>query len=149
MTEFSENDEEVVSQPLDHPLLKTVIVSRPGISQEALRTGLAEFAWVDIVGSATNGLSALSLLEYQRPNLLIIDSNLLDDEVVHLIQYAKKEDPTLSCLVLTQTYHRQRAALETGADAVLQRDSSAQKLQQVLLQFLPESPVNSAESDPG
>lgn len=149
MTEILQCHEEVMSQPSGQTPLKTVIVSRPGVSQEALRTGLRAFTWVDIVGSASNGLSALFLIEQKRPNLVVIDSNLLDDELTHLVQHIKKEYPNLYCLALTHTQHQQQAILESGADAALLRDSSAQQLRQALLQFLPKKPAKPAKSTSG
>ena len=81
----------------------TVVASRPGVMQASLRAALTSLSWVEVVGSAGDGLSALNLVRERQPDLLVIDCNLLEDEVCALLRQVKEEWPHVRCLVLTRT----------------------------------------------
>lgn len=106
--------------------------------QEALRAAIAACPRVKVVGSAGDGLSALNLLRAQQPALLVIDSNLLEDETLTLLRETKREQPLLRCLVFTQTRRQRDQALAVAADAVLPRHSPANSLNKVLEQLFSE-----------
>ena len=64
--------------------------------------------------------------------MLVIDSNLLDEEVEALLAAAKTEHSTIRCLVLTRSSQHATQIMAWGADAVARRDESAQQLQATL-----------------
>ena len=107
----------------------TVLVSRPGIMQQSLRSSLAACRGIAVIGSSGDGLTALSQVAKLRPGLLVIDSNLLEEEVEALIAAVKAEQPTIGCLVIVRSSHQQAQMLASGADVVVLRDISPQQLQ--------------------
>jgi len=115
------------SQPI-----QTVIVSRPGIMQQSLRSSLAACRGIAVIACAGDGLTALSQVTKHQPGLLVLDSNLLDEEVAALIAAAKTEQPTIRCLVFIRSSQQETQMLAWGADAVARRDGSAQQLQAAL-----------------
>jgi len=90
---------------------------------------------VAVTGSAGDGLSALSMVREVQPALLVVDSNLLEDEVVSLLREVKGAWPEVRCLVLVQTTGRKNRALAAGADAVVSRNDPAAALTQALRQL--------------
>ena len=105
------------------------LVSRPGIMQQSLRAALAACPGIAVVGSFGDGLTALRQVAKLGPGLLVIDSNLLDEEVEGLIAAVKAEQPTIGCLVIVRSSHQQARMSASGADAVVLRDVSPQQLQ--------------------
>jgi len=123
----------------DQQPIPTAIVSRPGIMQQSLRTSLAACPWIVVVASFGDGLTALSHLAQSHPGILVIDSNLLDDEVNALLDAVKSRQPAIRCLVLTRSSLRREQLLIHGADAVIARNGSAQGLQEALLRLVQDS----------
>jgi two-component system response regulator DesR len=123
-----------MQQP-DDGKVRAVIASRPGVMQESLRTMLTGSGQVAVTGSAGGGLSALSMVREVQPALLVVDSNLLEDEVVSLLREVKGAWPEVRCLVLVQTTGRKNRALAAGADAVVSRNDPAAAFNQALRQL--------------
>jgi DNA-binding NarL/FixJ family response regulator len=115
--------------------IPAVVVSRPGIMQGSLRAMLACSGQVVVTGSAGDGLSALSMVRDKGPALLVLDSNLLEDEVLSLLTEVKRAWPEVRCLVMVQTMGRKNRALAAGADAVVARDDGIAALNQALRQL--------------
>ena len=90
---------------------------------------------VAVTGSAGDGLSALSMVRDQQPALLVVDSNLLEDETLSLLKEVKGAWPEVRCLVLVQTTRRKNRALAAGADAVMSRNDGVGALNQALRQI--------------
>jgi DNA-binding NarL/FixJ family response regulator len=91
------------------------------------------------MASSGDGLTALYQVRQHRPGLLVIDSNLLDDEVEALIAAVKAEQPAIRCLIFVRSDAQEAQMLACGADAVAQRHVSAQQLQAVLCRLAHEA----------
>jgi len=113
----------------NNQLVPVTLVSRPGIMQQSLRSALAACQGIAVVASCGDGLTALRQVTKLGPGLLVIDSNLLDEEVEALIAEVKAEQPTIGCLVIVRSSHQQAQMLASGADVVVLRDISPQQLQ--------------------
>lgn len=116
--------------------VSTILVSRPGIMRQSLQTSLAMYAWIEVVAACGDGLTALSQVAHHQPRLVIIDSNLLDEEVKALLAAVKAVQPTTRCLVLAQSTHREQAILAAGADAVIPRERWVQLAPTLLAQLI-------------
>jgi DNA-binding NarL/FixJ family response regulator len=110
----------------------TAIVSRPGIMEQSLRASLAACPSIVVVASFGDGLTALNHVTAHAPSLLVIDSNLLDQEVEALLSAVKAKQPATRCLVLTRSSQREAWAWASGADAVMPRNGSLKDLATVL-----------------
>jgi DNA-binding NarL/FixJ family response regulator len=113
----------------------TIVVSRPGIMQQSLRSSLGACDGIAVIASSDDGLTALGQVRQHRPGVLVIDYNLLDKEVEALIAASKAEQPGIRCLVFVRSRHRETQLLASGADAVSLRDVSCQQLQALLLRM--------------
>lgn len=118
--------------------IQTMIVSRPGLMQESLRAGLTSTLRINIVKSIGDGLSALNVIHQEVPELLVLDSNLLEDEIVALLKYVKQDYPTICCLVVTESLRQEQRVLARGADAVWSRHRSTEELKELLAQIYPD-----------
>lgn len=104
--------------------------------RQSLQTSLAMYAWITVVAACGDGLTALSQVAHHQPRLVIIDSNLLDEEVKALLAAVKAVQPTTRCLVLLQSTHREQAILAAGADAVILREGWVQLAPTLLAQLI-------------
>ena len=100
--------------------------------RQSLSAALSMCSWVAVVAMAGDGLNALNQVIQVQPQLLIIDSNLLDEEVETLLAAIKTRQPAVRCLVLVQSNHREAELLAAHADAVVLRTAPAPQLQTVL-----------------
>ena len=103
--------------------------------QDSLRALLIGSGRVVVTGSAGDGLSALSMVRDIQPALLVVDSNLLEDETLSLLKEVKRAWPQVRCLVLVQTTGRKNRALAAGADVVVSRSDGVGTLNQALRQL--------------
>jgi len=126
-----------LSQQYQQAKMQAIIVSRPGIMHESLRAVLATAPQIEVVKSVGDGLSALDVVREQPPHLLVIDSNLLEDEIVALLWHVKQECPAVCCLVLTESVRQEQWASAQGADAVWSRYRSTRELNELLEQICP------------
>jgi DNA-binding NarL/FixJ family response regulator len=116
--------------------IPAVIVSRPGIMQQSLRSSLAACPVIVVVASFGDGLTTLNHLTQFNPGILIVDSNLLDEEIDALIAAVKVNQPTIRCLVFLKSTQQEMRMLAAGADAVTLRDVSAPQLQAILARLV-------------
>jgi DNA-binding NarL/FixJ family response regulator len=123
----------------NNPLVPVAVVSRPGIMQQSLRASLAGCPGIAVVASFGDGLTALNRLAGLQDGILVIDSNLLDEEVDALLGAVKVRQPGIRCLVVAQSRLRHQQLLVDGADAVILRNGSAQELQAVLSRLVQDT----------
>lgn len=114
--------------------IPTIVVSRPGVMQQALRTTLSLCPGIVILSSAGDALNALHQVVAQHPTLVVIDTNLLSDEIAALLASIKATQSPPRCLVFIASSFHADTMLQAGADVVLPRDSSAERLRTALEQ---------------
>jgi DNA-binding NarL/FixJ family response regulator len=124
------------TSPESNSPIPTVIVSRPGIMQQSLRSSLAACPVIVVVASFGDGLTTLNHLTQFNPGILIVDSNLLDEEIDALIAAVKVNQPAIRCLVFLKSTQQESRMLSAGADAVTLRDVSTPQLQAILARLV-------------
>ena len=112
---------------------KAIIVSMPGTMQESLRAMLDAIPGMEVVALAGGCLSAVRLVQEKQPDIVVIDSNLSEDEVLVFLKDVKRTHPEIRLVVLTHTTRQQRRILGGGADAVLSRWSPAREFTDAVL----------------
>jgi CheY-like chemotaxis protein len=95
---------------------------------------LAACPQIAVVATAGDGLSAVQQIAPRQPRLLIIDSNLLDEEIAALLGAVKAKQPPVYCLVFVKSTHQDLRLLAAGADALAHRDWSTHELHAALAQ---------------
>ena len=119
----------------DTPPVATIVVSRPSTVIRAGGVAKAACPSIAVVTSFGDGLTTLNQLARLHPGLLVIDSNLLEEEVDALIAAVRVRQPDIRCLVLVQYNVRHDQLMANGADTVILRNGSAQDLQQALFRL--------------
>ena len=120
--------------PYSEPI-PTVVISRPGVMQQALRASLAFCPRILVVASASDGPAALTQIDLLEPSLVVIDSHLRMGEIMDVLTSLGTRQHRPRCLVLVQSSQDERTMLAAGADAVLLRDSSGYEMQTLLTQL--------------
>jgi DNA-binding NarL/FixJ family response regulator len=116
--------------------IPTIVVSRPGVMQQALRTALSLYSGIVILSSVGDALNALHQIVARHPALVVIDANLLPDEVEALLVAMKATQNPPRCIVFISSTIHADMMLRAGADAVLPSDSSSDKLRATLQQVV-------------
>ena len=103
----------------DHKML------REGIKQ------LLEFdSEIKVISSAQTGKECLSLLEENKPDIVLLDINLPDTSGIKLIKDIKKRSKTIKVMMLTVHNEVEYLvdSLDGGADGYILKDSGADEL---------------------
>ena len=111
--------------------------------RQSLQVSLAAHPDIVVLAVCGDGLTALSQLAQEPPRLLIIDSNLLDDEIEALISTVKTRWPVIFCVAVVQMSQREEPLMAVGADATIHRDSWLQHFPILLLRLM----QNAEDSD--
>ncbi len=133
-----EKDQMVVEQ--NHQT-KVLIVVLPGMMETLLKRTLTNRSDVSMIGSASGGLSAVSMIKEELPDLVIIESNFPDNETTRLVAWIREKCQKTRTLVLVETTQQHNQASQAGADIILYSYALAEKLDQVIekIKINPES----------
>ncbi len=118
--------------------IPVLIVARPGRMRDSLRALLRAIPQLEIVGQADNGSSALGMVTNYHPSLVLLDSDLPDDEAWTVLKKTKSEWPQTRCIVLANSVHQQWLAKTAGADSVLLTGFPATKFFAAIEALLPQ-----------
>lgn len=105
-----------------------LIVSAPGIWEVSIRSVLAALPDVELLDTAQGSLTAYQMVRDLRPHLLIVDDSLSIKEGLLLVTRIKAEGSPPYCIVVVPTARQEKMALAAGADAVILRSASSEKL---------------------
>ena len=112
--------------------IRVLIVSLPGMMQSVLRDTFSSRVDVELVGVASGALSAVSLIQKKKPDLVVIDSNLPGDEKTQLVQWLKEKWQKSRSLILVETTQQSKQATRMGADIILRSYSLPESLDPVI-----------------
>jgi len=105
-----------------------LLVSTPGIIQEATTAMLNSLSQVAQVQSVSSALSAIEWLRNADSYLLIDDVNIPAEEAELLVRWTKQYHPDTRCIVLVRSMVGLEWARASGTDAAFLRSSSAKQL---------------------
>jgi DNA-binding NarL/FixJ family response regulator len=116
-----------------------LIVARPGLVREGLQSVLSAIPGVNALEPAGDGASALDKLASRRPDLVIVDSSLPEDELRATLRHIKDQHPDIRCVVIAASPQQARALEATDADAILVEGSSAALLSTTIKTLLTQT----------
>lgn len=125
-----------------------LIVARPGRLRDAWRALLMAAPYIREVYQADDATSAFVLVERHRPHLVLLDSELGNGEPWILLSRIKAAHPTCGSVVLVCNSQQRLQAEAAGADAILVRGFSAERLFQIVEQLLHEQNPRGGSLDP-
>ena len=109
-----------------------LLVSTPGIIQEATTAMLYSLSQVIQVQSVSGALSAIEWLRNGDSTLLVIDANIPAEEAELLVRWTKQYHPDTRCIALVRSMVDLERARAAGADAAFLRSSSAKQFAEYL-----------------
>lgn len=95
-----------------------LIVARQGPLRDGVEALMATVSRIQIVGKVEAASSALRVVFEHRPDLLLLDAGLPEDESWSVLRYCRIEHPELRCIVLADDAEQVQEARAAGADAV-------------------------------
>lgn len=101
------------------PDVLVLIAARPGLIRDGLQAVLAAMPQIEMMDPVDDGPSALKKMAEHQPALVLLDTNLPDDQVWTLLQQIKARWPQIQCLILADSGRQQQTAQAAGADGVL------------------------------
>ncbi len=91
---------------------------------------------LEIIGEAANGQEAVMLAQDLTPDLIFMDINMPTMDGLEATKIIKEKTGNIKIVVLSMHNDQQETALQNGADAFIQKGTSAQTIKQVLSRFI-------------
>lgn len=113
---------------------KILIVDDHNIFREGLLTMLGMLDYIEIVGHASNGRSAISLTRKTNPDMVLMDINMPDLNGIDCAQKLMEEFPNLKIIILSMYSDRQLVvgALRAGVRGYLLKDCDFEELKRAI-----------------
>ena len=96
-----------------------LIVASPGRIRDGLCTLLRAVPRIETIFQASDGPSALQIIEEWHPALVLLDSRLANNDIQSVSRQIKVESPQTRCIVLVDNARQQWMAKIADADSVL------------------------------
>jgi DNA-binding NarL/FixJ family response regulator len=118
--------------------LKLVMVDDSPIITQRLKSILADMNNIELAGSASNATSALSLIHRVRPNVVVLDIHLDDQESkfngIDLLVALRKQYPDMKIIMLTNLIHEQYRSrcFAFGADYFFDKSNEFHRIPEAL-----------------
>jgi DNA-binding NarL/FixJ family response regulator len=129
-------------------ILKVVTVDDSPIVAERLQTILAQIDNIIFAGNANNITTALSLIDQEQPQVVILDINLEADlpdlNGINLLIMLRKKYKSMKIIMLTNLIHMQyrNTCLANGADYFLDKSNEFEKIVEIVGGFTQETAFN-------
>ncbi len=108
--------------------LKGLIVAKPGRVCDGLQALLTAIPEIGCVEQMDEASSVPRLITERRPDLVLLEFSLTAEELSTILKRIKAESPQTRCLVLADDAQEKRVAEASGADEILIKGFSAQRL---------------------
>jgi DNA-binding NarL/FixJ family response regulator len=102
-----------------------LIVARPGRIRDGLRALLRAIPEIGAILQANDSPSASQIISEYHPDLVLIDSKLVNSDIKSMPEEIKAMSPHTRCILLVDNFQQQSMADVTGADTVLLSGFSA------------------------
>jgi two-component system response regulator DegU len=111
---------------------RALIVTQRESLQNGLQALVMSIPQVDIIDQVDNGARALQIIQEHHPDLVLLDTNLPNDEEWQMLERIKTLWPEIRCVVLADDVGQQREAMTLGADLVLLKGFPPAKLAETI-----------------
>ncbi len=112
------------------PPIRLLVIDDNSIFLQTLVRFLSRDVRLTVIGTATNAAEGLILVKDLNPGLVLVDLQMPETSGLQLIPLIRSQAPDVCILAMTFHDDRviQRAALQRGAHAVIQKDEMFQEL---------------------
>lgn len=118
--------------------ISVILVDDHQLFRNGLKFILGEIEGLEVVGEASNGHEFLQLLEYVKPDLVIMDISMPGMNGIDACRHALSKDPKLKILVLSMygddAYYN--TMIELGVKGFILKDSDNKELQNAVRTIL-------------
>jgi DNA-binding NarL/FixJ family response regulator len=123
-----------------------LIVAHPGRIRDGLRALLRAIPEIGAILQANDSPSASQIIAEHHPDLVLIDSKLVNNDIQNMPQKIKAMSPETRCILLVDNLQQQAMADVTDADTVLLSGFSAWEflvtVEELLSREVDRSPKN-------
>lgn len=112
-----------------------LIVIEPGLLQESLNNYLSKFNNLAILGNVNVDKEVVDKICRLHPDLIILDTHIVDINALDLLFKIKQRWPKLPCLFLAESIDQKNLAKNLGADDALVWGFSASQFLMVINQL--------------
>lgn len=123
-----------------------MIVDDNQAARKGLGALLNSFRWkqayamyTEIIGEAENGQEAVRLAQELVPDLIFMDIKMPIMDGLEATKAIKGNMQDTKVVILSMHRDQQKAAIQSGADAFIEKGTDAQKIKQVLSRFILDS----------
>jgi DNA-binding NarL/FixJ family response regulator len=109
------------------------IVAQPGIMRNSLLSYLRAIPDIQDVLVADDARGALRIAREQKPSLVIVDSDLAEEEMLNLVQRVAAEFPEMKIVALVESLRQKQRSLNIGASHALLKGFLDEQLRKVIL----------------
>ncbi len=114
-------------------ITRLIIADDSPHARSGLRAILMAQPELDIVGEASQGAEALTLVEAQHPHVALLDVRMPVMDGIQAAHAIKKRWPQVRVILISIYADYQKEALESGADAFLVKGCPAKELISTIL----------------
>jgi DNA-binding NarL/FixJ family response regulator len=107
--------------------VSALIIASPRQLRDSLRVLLAAVPGIDHVSQIDDVPSALAMKVNHNPALVLLDSDLSNDELLAALRRIKNKWPQAQCIVLVDEEQNHNAATAAGADVMMLKGVLASK----------------------
>jgi DNA-binding NarL/FixJ family response regulator len=116
--------------------LRLLIVDDHAPTRVGLRMRLSRERDLSVVGEAGGAADAVDMADRLRPDVVLVDLALGDDDGIELIAELRQIVPTSACVILSidDSHHNRARASAAGVDAFVGKQESTEVLLRVIRQ---------------
>ena len=113
-----------------------LLIAKQGRVRDGLRALLCAIPEVDVVDQPCDGAFSADLMAEHNPALVLVSCSLHEKGTWNALKHMRARRPKVRFLVLVDDVKQQQLAWNTGADQVLIKGTSAEKLAETVKQLL-------------
>ena len=118
--------------------IRIVVVDDHTLFRRGLVGLLAEMEGFQVVGEASNGRDALTVIETANPDIVLLDVNMPEMGGIETLTALRKQGVDLPVLMLTISQHEEDliGAIRAGANGYLLKNTEPETLRQTIMQVM-------------
>jgi DNA-binding NarL/FixJ family response regulator len=119
---------------LTHSKISLLIIDNSLFIRERIRLSLSKFKNIDEIFEANDNRSGLKLLDYQQPDVVLVDAQYTNSNFSEIVGKIKEKKPGAVVVVLTNfpSPTMARVCTEIGANYVFDKTSEFNKIIEVI-----------------
>ena len=110
--------------------IRVLLATVPKLFREGLTLILGRDEGIEVIGQASGGAETIDLVSRLRPDIVLLDTAMLEMDGIHLLSSLRRANGTTKVLVAFPVNHQSRIVnvLRGGAKGCLSKDTNGQEL---------------------